>query len=159
MAASATPPDSCAMLPLPFDTRQAASHGWMLQILLGPFLGVYSSAVWSASLPATRAREPASSILVVAVLPWRGRCVWCRWSYKQCSVMPCPRSKVPLLVPACYRLSCVRGVVVPSAPPACPRACTPTLCPSRHPRCHHLLATCTCGPPLRPSTHSPLLLA
>jgi hypothetical protein len=25
--------------------------------------------------------------------------------------------KVPLLVPACYRLSCVRGVVVPSAPP------------------------------------------
>jgi hypothetical protein len=68
-------------------------------------------------LPATLAREPASSILVVAVLPWRGRRVWCRWSYKQCSVMPCPRSKVPLLVPACYRLSCVRGVVVPSAPP------------------------------------------
>jgi hypothetical protein len=88
---AATPPDSCAMLPLPFGTTQAASHGWMLPILLGPFLGVYSSAVWSARFPATLSLEPASYILVVAVSPWRGRRVWCRGSYKQCSVMPCPR--------------------------------------------------------------------
>jgi hypothetical protein len=64
-------------LPLPFDTRQAASHGWMLQIPLGPFWGVNSSAVWSASCPP---HWPAS----LHLLSWS--LLYCRGADDACGV-------------------------------------------------------------------------